>query len=130
MVINKFLMNTDEINNNKINEHHIIRTEGNKKSSPKVNKKRSKSNSKSYNNRMNVSSQKNRSPNKSNNSYNQKILEIVRNTEDQLGSLDSKKHIKYAVKILESFQSELIGQLEQEYDENSIKKFFNLILTR
>ena len=121
MDINKFLMNTDDINNNIINEH-IIRTEGNKKASPKVNKKRSKSNSKSYNNKMSTPSQKNKSTNITNNSYNQKILEIIRNTEEQLGSLDSKKHIKYAVKLLESFQAELIGQLEQEYDENSIKK--------
>ena len=121
MDINKFLMNTDDVNNNIINEH-IIRTEGNKKASPKVNKKRSKSNSKSYNNKMSTPSQKNKSTNITNNSYNQKILEIIRNTEEQLGSLDSKKHIKYAVKLLESFQAELIGQLEQEYDENSIKK--------
>ena len=121
MDINKFLINTDDMNHNKLNEH-IIRTEGNKKSSPKTNKNRSKSNSKSYNNGINTTSQKNRSQNKTNNITNQKILEIIRNTEEQLGSLNSQKHIKYAVKILESFQAELIGQLEQEYDENSIKK--------
>ena len=121
MDINKFIINTDDMNNNKLNKN-IIRTEGNKKSSPKINKNRSKSNSKSYNNGINTTSQKNRSQNKTNNITNQKILEIIRNSEEQLGSLNSQKHIKYAVKILESFQSELIGQLEQEYDENSIKK--------
>ena len=119
--INKFLINSDDMNNNKINEH-MIKTDGNRKSTPNVNKNRSKSNSKSYNNKINTTSQKNRSKNKTNNIFNQKILEIIRNTEEQLGSLNSKNHIQYAVKILEAFQEELIGQLEQEYDENSIKK--------
>ena len=119
--INKFLINSDDMNNNKINEH-MIKTDGNRKSTPNVNKNRSKSNSKSYNNKINTTSQKNRSQNKTNNIFNQKILEIIRNTEEQLGSLNSKNHIQYAVKILEAFQEELIGQLEQEYDENSIKK--------
>ena len=47
---------------------------------------------------------------------------MIKYIEEELGSLDSEKHIKSAVKILENFQNELIGQLEQEYDENNIKK--------
>ena len=119
--INKFIIKTDEINNNKINEH-IIKTEGNKRLSPNNNKNRSKSNSKSYNNGINTVSPKNRNQYKTKNIFNQKIIEIIKYTEEELGSLDSEKHIKNAVKVLEFFQKELIEQLEQEYDENSIKK--------
>jgi len=119
--INKFIIKTDEMNNNNINEH-IIKTEGNKKLSPKNNNNRSKSNSKSYNNRINTPSPNNRNQYKTKNIFNQKIIEIIKYTEKELGSLDSEKHIKNAVKVLEFFQKELIEQLEQEYDENSIKK--------
>ena len=54
--------------------------------------------------------------------YNKNNIEIIKYLEEELGSLDSEKHIKNAIKIIESFQNELIGQLEQEYDENSIKE--------
>ena len=119
---NKYLLKSGEINNYKINDH-IMRTEGNRKSSPQTNNKnRSKSNSKSYNNGINSTTPNNRTPNKSKSIFNQNILEIIRYAEEELGSLDSEKHIKSAVSILESFQNELIKQLEQEYDENSIKK--------
>ena len=119
---NKYLLKSGEINNYKINEH-IMRTEGNRKSSPQTNNKnRSKSNSKSYNNGINNTNPNNRTLNKSKSIFNQNILEIIRYAEEELGSLDSEKHIKSAVSILESFQNELIKQLEQEYDENSIKK--------
>ena len=119
---NKYLLKSGEINNYKINDH-IMRTEGNRKSSPQTkNKNRSKSNPKSYNNGINNTTPNNRTPNKSKSIFNQNILEIIRYAEEELGSLDSEKHIKSAVNILESFQNELIKQLEQEYDENSIKK--------
>ena len=119
---NKYLLKSGEINNYKINDH-IMRTEGNRKSSPQTNNKnRSKSNSKSYKNGINSTNPNNRTPNKSKSIFNQNILEIIRYAEEELGSLDSEKHIKSAVSILESFQNELIKQLEQEYDENSIKK--------
>ena len=117
---NKFLIKTEEINNN---NNKIVKTEGNQKLTPKMNNKiRSKSNSKSYNNGLNNISPKNTNHNKNKSIFNQKILEIIKYTEEELGSLDSESHIKSAVKILESFQSELITQLELEYDENSIKK--------
>ena len=119
---NKYLLKSGEINNYK-NNNHIMRTEGNRKSNPQTNSKnRSKSNSKSYNNGINSTTPNNRTPNKSKSIFNQNILEIIRYAEEELGSLDSEKHIKSAVSILESFQNELIKQLEQEYDENSIKK--------
>ena len=113
---NKFIIKTDEINNK------IIKTEGNRKISPNNNHNRAKSNSNSYNNGINTTSPKYRNQNKSKNIYNQKILEIIKYAEDELGSLDSETHIKNAVKILETFQKELIEQLEQDYDENGIKK--------
>ena len=113
----------NDVNINHNISDNIIKTEGNKKISPKMNNKnRSKSNSKSNNNRSNNISPQNKFQNKNKSIFNQKILEIIKYTEDELGSLDSEKHIKNAVKILESFQNELITQLEQEYDENSIKK--------
>ena len=117
----KFEIKQDEINNNK-EYTKIIRTEGNRKVSTKNNKNRPKSNPRSFNNDINTTSPKNKSHNMTKNIFNQKILEIIRYTEDELGSLDSEKHIQSAVKILENFQKELIEQLEQEYDENSIKK--------
>ena len=119
--INKFLMKNDVNINHNISDN-IIKTEGNKISPKMNNKNRSKSNSKSNNNRSNNISPQNKFQNKNKSIFNQKILEIIKYTEDELGSLDSEKHIKNAVKILESFQNELITQLEQEYDENSIKK--------
>ena len=121
---NKFQMKSDEMNNINIKNQKIIKSENiNKKISQNNNiKNRSKSNSRPYNNRVNTASPKNRSYNISKNIFNQKISEIIKYTEEELGSLDSEKHIQNVVKILENFQKELIEQLEQEYDENSIKK--------
>ena len=121
---NKFQMKSDEMNNINIKNQKIIKSENiNKKISQNNNiKNRSKSNSRPYNNRVNTASPKNRSHNISKNIFNQKISEIIKYTEEELGSLDSEKHIQNVVKILENFQKELIEQLEQEYDENSIKK--------
>lgn len=50
--MNKFLINSDDMNNNKINEP-MIRTEVNRKSSLTAKKNVSRSNIKSYNNRIN-----------------------------------------------------------------------------
>ena len=113
---NKYIIKTDELNNK------IVKTEGNRKRSPSNNQNRIMSNSKSYGEGINTASPKYRNQNKYKNVLNQKILEIIKYTEDEFGSLDSETHIKNAVKILESFQKELIEQLEQEYNENNIKK--------
>ena len=113
---NKFIKKADGKNNNKENTR-IIKTEGNKKVSP-LNKNRPKSNSKSYNNRNNTPSPRNKGYNIYKNNFNQKFLEIIKYTEEELGSLDSEKHIKNSVKILENFGNELKVQLKQKYDEN------------
>jgi len=119
--VNKFLIDNDEIDDNN-NNNYIVKTEGNQNInlSPKNNINNSKINSKYI--KANNTSVKNKTPNKNKYSFNKNYLDIIKYTEEELGSLDSEKHIKSAVKILENFQSELIGQLEQEYDENSIKK--------
>ena len=113
---NKFIKKADGKNNNKENTR-IIKTEGNKKVSP-LNKNRPKSNSKSYNNRNNTPSPRKKGYNIYKNNFNQKFLEIIKYTEEELGSLDSEKHIKNSVKILENFGNELKVQLKQKYDEN------------
>ena len=124
--LNQFLIDNE---NNEYNnyEHYnnninMIKTEGNK--SPNISPQNNKNNSKPISNymKLNNSSSKNKPQNKKINLYNKNIIDIIKYTEEQLGSLDSEKHIKNAVKILENFQNELIEQLEQEYDENSIKK--------
>ena len=117
---NKYIIKADGKNNYKEN-NRIIKTEGNKKISP-INKSRSASNSKSHNNRNNTPSPRNKGYNITKNIFNQKILEIIRYTEEELGSLDSEKNIQNSVKILENFQKELIEKLEQKYDEKSIKR--------
>ena len=120
----KFQMKSDEMSNINIKNQKLMGVEkSNKKISPSNNNKnRSKSNSRPYNNRINTASPKNRNHTIAKNIFNQKISEIIKYTEEELGSLDSEKHIQNVVKILEIFQKELIEQLEQEYDENSIKK--------
>ena len=119
--INKFLIDNDENKDYNYNLN-LIKTELNQNinTSPKINKNNNKSNSKYI--QANNSSVKNKSPIKNKRIYNKNNIEIIKYLEEELGSLDSEKHIKSAVKILENFQNELIGQLEQEYDENSIKK--------
>ena len=119
--INKFLIDNEDLEDYN-NNQYLIKTEGNQKinQSPPQNKNNSKSNSKYM--KANYSSVKNKTPNKNKYPNNKNYFDIIKYTEEELGSLDSEKHIKSAVKILENFQKELIGQLEQEYDENSIKK--------
>ena len=123
--INKFLIDNDEFNdyNNNINR---IRTEVNQNinSSPQNNKNNSKPKQKYV--KTNYSSVKNKTPNKNKLDFNKNFLEILKYIKEELGSLDSEKHIKNAVKLLENFQGELIAQLEQEYDENSIKKVLQI----
>ena len=119
--INKFLIDNDENKDYNYNLN-LIKTELNQNinTSPKINKNNNKSNSKYI--QANNSSVKNKSPIKNKRIYNKNNIEIIKYLEEELGSLDSEKHIKNAIKIIESFQNELIGQLEQEYDENSIKE--------
>ena len=119
--INKFLIDNDENKDYNYNLN-LIKTELNQNinTSPKINKNNNKSNSKNI--QANNSSVKNKSPIKNKRIYNKNNIEIIKYLEEELGSLDSEKHIKNAIKIIESFQNELIGQLEQEYDENSIKE--------
>ena len=119
--INKFLIDNDENKDYNYNLN-LIKTELNQNIniSPKINKNNNKSNSKYI--QANNSSVKNKSPIKNKRIYNKNNIEIIKYLEEELGSLDSEKHIKNAIKIIESFQNELIGQLEQEYDENSIKE--------
>ena len=122
--INKFLIDNDEFNDyNNINR---IKTEANQNinSSPQNNKNNSKPKQKYV--KTNYSSVKNKTPNKNRQYFNKNFLDIIKYVEEELSSLDSEKHIKNAVKLLENFQSELIGQLEQEYDENSIKKVLQI----
>jgi hypothetical protein len=123
--VNKFLIDSDEIvdiNNN----NYIVTPEGNQNinSSPQNNINKSKMNTKYI--KVNNTSVKNKTPNKNKYLFNKNYVDIIKYTEEELGSLDSEKHIKSAVKILENFQNELIGQLEQEYDENSIKKVLQI----
>ena len=123
--VNKFLIDNDEIvdiNNN----NYIVTPEGNQNinSSPQNNINKSKMNTKYI--KVNNTSVKNKTPNKNKYLFNKNYVDIIKYTEEELGSLDSEKHIKSAVKILENFQNELIGQLEQEYDENSIKKVLQI----
>ena len=121
--INKFLIQEDEcVDTNHKPNPRIIRTEGNNKQSPKMNKIRSKSNSRLSKNDLNSNKQNLSNLNKTKNILNQKISEIVKYTEDELGSLNSQEHIQSVVNMCQSFQYELINQLEQEYDENIIKK--------
>ena len=113
--VNKFLIDNDAIDDYN-NNNYIIKTEGNQNisSSPQNNKNNYNINSKYI--KANNTSVKNKTPNKNKYPFNKNYLEIIKYTEEELGSLDSEKHIKSAVKILENFQNELIGQLEQEYD--------------
>ena len=123
--INKFLLDNDE--NKEYNKNfNMINKELNQKInlSPKINNNKIKSNSRYI--KDNNSSVKKKSPNKNKQIYNKNYMDIIRYTEEELSSLDSEKHIKSAIKILETFQNELIGQLEQEYDENSIKKILQI----
>ena len=110
--LNQFLIDNE---NNEYNnyEHYnnninMIKTEGNK--SPNISPQNNKNNSKPISNymKLNNSSSKNKPQNKKINLYNKNIIDIIKYTEEQLGSLDSEKHIKNAVKILENFQNELI----------------------
>ena len=123
--INKFLLDNDE--NKEYNKNfNMINKELNQKInlSPKINNNKIKSNSRYI--KDNNCSVKKKSPNKNKQIYNKNYMDIIRYTEEELSSLDSEKHIKSAIKILETFQNELIGQLEQEYDENSIKKILQI----
>ena len=123
--INKFLIDNDE-NKEYNNNFNMINKELNQKNnfSPKINNNNNTSNSRYI--KENYSSVKKKSPNKNKHIYNMNYMEIIKYTEEELSSLDSEKHIKSAIKILETFQNELIGQLEQEYDENSIKKILQI----
>ena len=123
--INKFLLDNDE--NKEYNKNfNMINKELNQKInlSPKINNNKIKSNSRYI--KDNNSSVKKKSPNKNKQIYNKNYMDIIKYTEEELSSLDSEKNIKSAIKILETFQNELIGQLEQEYDENSIKKILQI----
>ena len=123
--INKFLIDNDE-NKDYNNNLNMIKTELNQNinSSPKINKNNNKSNSKYI--KENNSSVKKKLSNKNKQIYSKNYIDIIKYMEEELGSLDSEKHIKSAIKVLESFQNELIGQLEQEYDENSVKKILQV----
>ena len=120
--VNKFLIQENDLIDTNQKPNRIIRTEGNNKQSPKMNKVRSKSNSRLSKNEINRNNQTSPNLNKTKNILNQKISEIVKYTEDELGSLNSQEHIQSVVNMCQSFQYELINQLEQEYDENIIKK--------
>jgi hypothetical protein len=119
--INKFLIENDEIKEYN-NSQNTLKTEGNQfiNTPPQNNKNNLLSNSKYM--KANYNTVKNKTQNKNKQLINKSYLDMIKYIEEELGSLDSEKHIKSAVKILENFQNELIGQLEQEYDENNIKK--------
>ena len=118
--INKFLLDNEGIEDYN-NNQNLINTQGNKNinTSPQNNKNNLNKNSKYM--KSNYSSVKSKTPNKTKYQNNKNYLDVIKYTEEQLGSLDSESHIKSAVTTLENFQNELIGQLEQEYDENKIK---------
>ena len=119
--INKFLIENDEIKEYN-NSQNTLKTEGNQfiNTPPQNNKNNLLSNSKYM--KANYNTVKNKTQNKNKQLINKSYLDMIKYIEEELSSLDSEKHIKSAVKILENFQNELIEQLEQEYDENSIKK--------
>ena len=119
--INKFLIDNDDIDNYN-NNNFIVKEDFNKNISKSPQNIKNNLNPNSKYIKANYSSVKNKTPNKNKFSFKKNYLDIIKYTEEELGSLDSEKHIKGAVKILENFQKELIEQLEQEYDENNIKK--------